>query len=681
MTENPLLKDWSLSQDMPPFSEIKPNHYLEAFHISTKLQEKEFEKIIENDSPPTFENTIIALETSGRELNQLLSVFFNLAGTCSDEKLQEIEREMTPLLAKHNNKMFVNEKLFKKIETLFKQKEQLNLTEEQDRVLERWHTGLLRSGANLEESQRNRISQISQRSAELGTAFSQNLLKDEASYQLFLEDEKDLAGLPDFLIESAARTAKDLGHDGKKVITLSRSSIEPFLQFSERRDLREKAFKAWIKRGASKTETDNTEIIKEILELRSEKAAILGFKNYAEYKLDDSMAKTPENVHDLLNKVWKHARITVEKERSELQRAMHDEGVNENIEPWDWRYYAEKVRKERHDLDESQIKPYFQLENIIAAAFDTANKLFDISFKERRDIKAYHPDVRVWDVKDKNEQLIGRFLGDYFARPSKRGGAWMSSFRVQEKLNDEITPIIVNVLNFVKGAEGEPSLLTADDARTLFHEFGHGLHGLLSDVTFPSLSGTSVSRDFVELPSQLYEHWMFESETLEKYAKHAKTQEPIPQDLLQKLLAARNFNQGFMTIEYLACAILDLKLHEMTINADEKFDILTFEEKALSEIDMPKEVVMRHRMPHFMHLFSGDGYSSGYYSYMWSEVMDSDAFKAFKETGDIFNKSVSDKLKTFIYSSGGKYDPELAYMKFRGQKPSSDALIEDRGLV
>ena len=678
MSNNPLLKDWSQPKDMPFFSEINIDHYQEAFDTGIKQHEAEIDQIKKNKDTPTFENTVIALENSGRALGQVCSVFFNLASADTNEKLQEIEIKIGPKLAEHGNKIFLDSDLFKRVEAIWLDKENLGLNDEQVKLLERSYKSFCRSGAQLDSNAKQRMSQISQRQAELGTKFSQNVLKDEAEYKLFLETEQDLEGLPDFLIKSASQTAKDLGHEGKKIITLSRSSIEPFLQFSKRRDLREKIFKAWIERGGNAGATDNSEIIKEIVELRAETAKLLGFKNFSEYKLDDSMAKSPEAVRDLLGQIWPKAKKKAIEERDELQEIMTKDGINDKLQPWDWRYYSEKVRKEKYDIDEAEIKPYFQLDHMIEAAFFTANKLFGVTFEELENSEKYHPDVRVWDVKDKGGNFIARFVGDYFARPSKRGGAWMSNFRSQEKLNGDITPIIINVLNFVKGGEGEPAILTFDDAETLFHEFGHGLHGMLSDVTYPSLSGTSVVRDFVELPSQLYEHWLAEPEVLQKYAIHSETKEIIPESLMKKLLSAKNYGQGFMTIEYLSCAILDIELHENS--QPEDFNIQSFEKKALEGIGMLDEIVMRHRLPHFSHLFAGGGYASGYYSYMWSEVMDADAFSAFKETGDAFNPEMAEKLKKYIYSSGGKFDPEVAYQKFRGKKPSVEALLENRGL-
>jgi peptidyl-dipeptidase Dcp len=463
------------------------------------------------------------------------------------------------------------------------------------------------------------------------------------------------------------------------VITLSRSSIEPFLQFSRRRDLREQAFKAWAARGDTGGTTDNKAIIAEMAALRAERARLLGYETFADFKLADTMAKTPDAVLKLLNDVWRPARARAEQERDDLQALAQSQGDNIAIEPWDWRYYADGVRMARHNLDEAVIKPYFQLDRIIEAAFDTAQRLFGLGFRELKDFPRYHPDIRAWQVSDASGAPVGTFIGDYFARSSKRSGAWMSAFRSQEKLTGDIRPIIVNVMNFSKGAAGEPSLLSFDDARTLFHEFGHALHGLLSDVTYPLLAGTAVSTDFVELPSQLYEHWLSQESILRRFATHYRTGEPIPEDLLGRLMAARNFNQGFATVEYLASAFVDIELHRRR-NLDD-LDASAFEKETLERIGMPREIIMRHRTPHFTHVFSGDGYSSGYYSYLWSEVLDADAFTAFEETGDAFSREMADKLKRFIYSAGNLRDPAEAYTAFRGRLPTADALLAKRGLA
>ncbi|MBO9419273.1 M3 family metallopeptidase [Labrenzia sp. R4_2] len=679
MTANPLLTDWTTPFELPPFSEIEPSHFEEAFEVSMAEARAEIDAIADQAGPATFENTVVALETSGKALSKVARTFFNLSGAHTNEALQKIERDLAPKLAKHSSDTLLNAKLYNRIASLWDEKDSLGLNPEDAKVLERYYKMFQRAGAGLEADDKARMAGLSQKLATLGTSFSQNVLKDESEYQLVLETEEDRAGLPDFLIAAAAEAAKDRGLDGKHVITLSRSSIEPFLQFSTNRRLREEAFKAWSARGENGGDTDNRAIIKDTLELRAERARLLGFDSFAAFKLDDTMAKTPENVRDLLTKVWTPAVARANEEAEKLGEMAQSLGENHEIEAWDWRFYSEKVRKAEHDLDEAELKPYLQLDKIIEAAFDTATRLFGVTFRELKDMPVYHPDVRAFEVLNPDGSHKGLFLGDYFARPSKRSGAWMSAFRSQHKLNGGETPIIVNVMNFSKGASGEATLLTFDDARTLFHEFGHGLHGLLSDVTYPMISGTSVARDFVELPSQLYEHWLSEPEVLSRFAVHYKTGEPMPKALLDKLLAASNFNQGFATVEYTACALLDLELH--LLDDPSSFDPVAFEKAELDKIGMPKAITMRHRIPHFQHVFSGDGYSSGYYSYMWSEVMDADAFGAFKEAGDIFDKDTADKLLTNIYSAGGRPDPEDAYVAFRGRAPKIDALLEGRGLA
>ncbi|HSM39518.1 MAG TPA: M3 family metallopeptidase, partial [Afifellaceae bacterium] len=625
-----------------------------------------------------FDNTIGAMEQTGRRLRRVAAVFFNLCGSHTNDEMQTIQREMAPVLAKHNNEVLFNRNLFARVAVLYELRAELRLDAEQARVLERYHTMFVRAGALLDGQARERMDEITQRLAVLGTRFGQNILADEKAYELVLDGEDDLAGLPDFLVAASAAAARERGEEGRHVITLSRSLIEPFLQFSERRDLREQAFKAWISRGENGGETDNREIVAETVALRAERAKLLGYDNFAAYKVDDEMAKTPDAVRDLLMRVWAPARQRAETERQKLQEMAQSKGENFEIAAWDWRYYAEKVRKAEHDLDEAEIKPYFQLDRIIEAAFDTAHRLFGLNFRPLDDVPLYHPEVRPFEVTDAQGRHVGIFLGDYFARSSKRSGAWASAFRSQRKLGGEVRPIIVNVMNFAKGAEGEANLLTFDDARTLFHEFGHALHGLMSDVTYPKIAGTSVARDFVELPSQLYEHWLEERQVLGKYAVHYKTGEPIPEALLDRLIAARNFNQGFATVEYVASALVDLEMHLLT-NA-EGLDVTAFEADVLDRIAMPEAITMRHRVPHFAHVFSGDGYSAGYYSYLWSEVMDADAFAAFEETGDIFDPETAKKLATHIYSAGGRIDEAEAYAAFRGRKPEIDALLEKRGL-
>ncbi|MFC2253222.1 M3 family metallopeptidase [Labrys portucalensis] len=675
---NPLLARWSTPFEAPPFADIRTEHYHQAFETALAENRTEIDTIAGNEAEPSFDNTLAALERSGRSLDQVASVFFNLAGSNTNDELQAIEREMAPILSRHHTAIYLNDALFRRIDAVFARRAELGLSPEQARVLDRYHTAFRRAGAGRPEAVKQRLAAISERLASLGTQFGQNVLKDEKAWSMKLDGEADLAGLPDFLRSASAGAAGDRGESGH-VVTLSRSLIEPFLQFSARRDLRETAFKAWLARGEGGGETDNRALIAEMVALRAERARLLGYRTFAHYRLDDSMARTPEAALDLLRSVWQPARAQAERERAGLEALAAGEGDNIALQAWDWRYYAEKKRRQEFDLDEAELKPYLQLDKIIEAAFDTARRLFGITFTERKDVPVYHPDVRAFEAKDAGGASIGLFYGDYFARPSKRSGAWMSAFRSQERLNGAISPIIVNVMNFARGAEGEPTLLSFDDARTLFHEFGHGLHGLLSDVTYPLLSGTGVARDFVEFPSQLYEHWLEQPDVLQRYAVHYKTGEPMPKALLDRLLASRTFNQGFATVEYVSSALVDLEMH--LLDKAEGFDAGAFETKVLGEIDMPRAMVMRHRPPHFQHVFSGEGYSSAYYSYLWSEVLDADGFDAFVEAGDIFDGETARRLKQFVYAAGNRQDAAQAYRDFRGHDPKPEALLKKRGLA
>jgi peptidyl-dipeptidase Dcp len=677
---NPFGQVWETPFGLPPFNEISPEHIREAYPAALERHRAEIEAIKADKAAPDFANSIEALERSARGMSRLGGVFYNLAGADTNEALQAIEREISPVMSRHWSAIMMDPDLFARVDAVFRQRETLGLDAEQLRLLERTHRGFVRSGAQLGADDKARLAAINERLAGLGTSFGQNLLKDEASYALVLEDEADLAGLPPFVVAAMARAAADRGQEGKHAVTLSRSIIEPFLTFSTRRDLREESFLAWSKRGENGGETDNRAIVAEMVKLRAEKAKLLGFPTFAHFKLDDSMAKTPANVRELLELVWKPAKARAAQEAADLAALAQEEGENGPIRPSDWRHYSEKVRQKTYALDEAVLKPYLQLDRIIAAAFDTAGKLFGLAFAERTELAGYHPDVRIWEVTEAaSGRHIGLFLGDYFARPSKRSGAWMSAYRGQRNLDGEVRPIIVNVCNFAKPAEGKPALLSIDDARTLFHEFGHALHGLLSDVTYGSLAGTSVSRDFVELPSQLYEHWFLTREVMQRFCLHAETGEPIPDALIERIRKAQTFNQGFATVEYTSSALVDLAFHSLELPAE--VDPLAFETAELARIGMPGEITMRHRTPHFSHVFSGDGYSAGYYSYLWSEVMDADAFNAFIEAGDVFAPEVAGKLRRYIYSAGDTRDPAEAYTLFRGRLPTPDALLEKRGLA
>jgi peptidyl-dipeptidase Dcp len=674
-TENPLFETWNTPFGAPPFSRIKPEHFVPAYERAFAEHEAEIATIAGQEEPPTFDNTIIALENAGRPLQRVDDIFGQLVGTDSNDTLLAIERDISPRTAAHWNKVRMNDGLFARLDALHQKRDSIGLTAEQKRVLERHHTKYRREGAALEPDKKKRLAIIVERLAALGTAFSQNVLADEQSYTMELEGEADLAGLPDFLREAAAAAATERGMNGKHVITLQRSSVEPFLQFSSRRDLREKAFRAWIARGDKGDKTDNKALIAEMIALRIERAKLLGYPTFAQYRLDDAMAKTPEAVRGLLEKVWKPARKAALADRDALQELIAEEGGNFKVAPWDWRYYAEKVRARRCDFEESEVKPYFQLDRVIEAAFYGAQKLFGLTFHPV-EVPVWHPDVRSWEVRGADGGHVGIFYGDYFARPSKHGGAWMGTLRDQEKLAGNVRPIVLNVMNFNKG---DPTLLSFEDARTLFHEMGHGLHGLLSNVTYPTVSCTSVLTDWVELPSQLYEHWFEQPEVLRKFARHYKTGEPIPEALVQKLMAAKNFDRGCQTLEYISSALVDLDLHLLT--SAEGLDVNAFERQTLERIGMPEEIAMRHRPPHFTHVFSGGYYASAYYSYMWSEVLDADAFAAFEETGDIFNPEIARKLYQNVLSTGGSRDPAELYVAFRGRMPTADALLKKRGFL
>lgn len=675
--QNPLLAARTGAFELPPFAAIEPGHFRPAFDRALAAHRAEIDVIAANPAAPSFDNTITALEKSGRELESVANVFFVLAGADTSDEIEAVERDVSPLLARHNNALYLNRTLYARLAALYAKRETLDLNAEQARVLERYHTRFVRAGAALEKPAQERLAAINERLASLGTQFGQNVLADEKSF-VMLVDEGDLAGLPDFARAAARAAAEERGQPGKYAITLARSSIETFLQFSSRRDLREKAFQAWIRRGENGGATDNRAPIAEMVALRAERARLLGFASFADYRLDDQMAKTPAAARRLLDEVWGRARAKAAAERDALQALIAKEGGNFALAPHDWRYYTEKLRKAKFDLDEAEIKPYFQLDKMIEAAFEAAHRLFGLNFAPVAP-PLYHPDARAWEVTDAQGRHVALFIGDYFARSSKHSGAWMTALRDQEKLSGDIRPIVLNVCNFSKPTAGEPALLSFDDARTLFHEFGHALHGMLSNVTYPLLAGTAVPSDFVELPSQLYEHWLEVPQILERYARHARTGQPMPKALLDRLLATRTFNQGFATVEYTACALVDLDLHSLADTGG--LDVTEYERKDLERIAMPPEIVMRHRLPHFQHLFSGGGYAAGYYSYMWSEVLDADAFAAFEEAGDAFDPATAKRLRDYVYSAGNLRDPGAAYEAFRGRLPTVDALLKKRGLA
>ncbi|MGB0658737.1 MAG: M3 family metallopeptidase [Mangrovicoccus sp.] len=669
---NPLLAAWETQFELPPFADIKDEDFGPAFDTALTEAKAEIEAIAKNAEPPSYANTIDALELAGEALDQVLGVFYNLAGADSTEAREELMRRFSPALAQHSSEISMNADLFARVDALWQQRNALDLSEEQARVLMLTHRSFVRSGAQLEGEARGRLAEIVQRLAVLGTEFTQNLLADEREWYMTL-GEDDLEGLPDFVVSGAKAAAEEKGVEGY-AITTSRSLISPFLQFSARRDLREKAYSAWIDRGARGGATDNRAITAEILALRDERAKLLGYDTFAAFKLETEMAKTPEAVRDLLTQVWTPARAQAEADAQVLTEMMQADGVNGPLAAWDWRYYAEKRRARDHDLDETTLKPYLQLEKMIEASFTCASRLFGLEFSPL-DTPLYHADARAWTVS-RNGEHLAVFIGDYFARDSKRSGAWCSAMRSQQKLKGDIRPVVVNICNFAKPPAGQPALLSYDDARTLFHEFGHALHQILSDVTYPSISGTSVARDFVELPSQLYEHWLEVPEVLAEFATHAETGEPMPKEMLDRMLAAKNFDQGFATVEYVSSAMVDLEFHSGPVPPD----TLTRQAEILNQLGMPDAIAMRHATPHFAHVFAGDGYSSGYYSYMWSEVMDADAFEAFEEQGSAFDTETAAKLEKFILSAGGSADPAELYCEFRGRLPGVEALLKGRGL-
>eukprot|EP01037_Dinobryon_pediforme_P005978 gene5978-6050_t len=672
MNTNPFFSAWTNPFQAPPFDQILPEHFVPAFEEGMRRHLAEIDAIVADARPADFGNTIEAMERAGRLLKQVSALFFNLNASQGSDALRAIDLEIAPWLAEHGMKVALNPGLFARVADLFARREGLGLDAVQMRLLERTHLGFVRSGAALGEAERARMSEISQRLAVLHTQFGQNVLHDEKEWFLPLAAE-DLVGLPDFVVEGARQAAVERGLDGH-VVTLSRSLIDPFLTFSPRRDLRKIAHAAWVARGEHEGAHDNRVLIPEILSLRAERARLLGYANFAEFRLSDMMAGNPGNVGKLTGEVWDAGLKQSAVERDRLQAEAAADGLNGKIEAWDWAYYAERVRRAAYAIDATEVKPYFVFENIQRAAFDTAGKLFGLTFAPRHDLPSYHPDVVTYDVQRDGEH-VGLFISDPFARAEKRSGAWMSSYRDQERLDAPVTPIIVNNNNFAKSS---PALLSFDDAETLFHEFGHALHGLLSDVRYPSQSGTSVRRDFVEFPSQIYEHWFSAPEVLREYARHHETGEPIPEALIEKLLAARNFNQGFATVEYTASAILDMELHTHPDPAS--LDIAAFEREVLGRLGMPAEIGARHRPPHFQHLFAGGGYAAGYYSYLWAEVLDADGFEAFEAKGDIFDPEIAAKLKV-VLSAGDTRDPMELYREFRGDLPKTAALMRNRGLA
>jgi peptidyl-dipeptidase Dcp len=675
--QNPLLAPWTTPFGIPPFEAFRVEDYRPAFDVALAEHEAEIAAIVANPAAPTFENTIDALELAGQALTRIGGVFWNLCGTDSTEELRVVERDLSPIIARHFTAISLNEGLFARVAALHDQRESLTLSGEQARLLELTYKSFVRTGARLKGDDRARYAAIAERLAVIEMQFSQNVLADESNYVLEL-DEADLAGVPDDVKSAAAQVAAERGLGRPYALTLSRSMVEPFLSGAHRRDLREELFKAFLTRGEQGGETDNRALISEILALRAERSQLLGYRTFADFKLEPTMARTPEAALDLLGKVWPHALAKAAKEGESLQALADAEGANYALAAHDWRYFLEKSRRDEFNIDQAALSAFFQLDSMIEAAFHCARQLFGLEFKPRPDLPVYHPDVRAFEVLDRDGRHVAIFFGDYYARTGKRSGAWMSNFRSQKKLGGEVRPIIVNVMNFAKPAPGRPALLALNDVITLFHEFGHALHGMLSDVVYPSMSGTSTPTDFVELPSQLYEHWALRPEVLAKFALHHETGAPIPQDIVDRVKALRNFDQGFGTVEFCSSAYVDFLLHA---KAEPPKDVVAAEKQILEDIKMPAQIAMRHRTPHFGHVFAGEGYAAGYYSYLWSEALDADAFAAFEEKGDIFHAETAARLRDYVYSAGNQRDPNEAYALFRGRKPEFDALLRKKGLA
>lgn len=675
---NPLLEPWTGPYGgVPPFDRIEVEHFEPAIEAAMEEQLAEIEAIAQNPEAPTFENTIAGLERAGRSMDRVMTAYGIWSSNMTTPEFQSVEREVAPKLAAFSDQITQNEALFRRIAAVYEGPEMQELTDEQQRLTWRYYTNFVRSGAELQGAARDRLAEINQRLAQLFTEFSQNVLADEENYTLVLESEDDLAGLPQSLRDAAAAAAEERGMPGKWVITNTRSSVDPFLTYADRRDLRERAWRMFVSRGDNDDEFDTNDIIAEILKLRAERAELLGYETHAHWRLENTMAGTPERTLELMEAVWPAAVARVGEEVAGMQALADAEGAGITIEPWDYHYYMEKVRKAQYDLDQNEVKQYLQLERLREGMFWTAGELLGFDFREIDDVPVFHPDVRVWEVTNRNDgQHVGLFYFDPYARQGKRSGAWMNAYRSQERFDGEVTTIVSNNSNFVKGRPGEPVLISWDDAETLFHEFGHALHGLSSDVTYPSLSGTAVARDFVEFPSQLLEHWLATPEVLQRFALHYETGEPIPQELVDRIEAASTFNEGFATTEYLASALVDMQMH---LEGGRDIDPRTYEREVLAEIGMPDELVMRHRTPHFQHVFAGDSYSAGYYSYLWSDVLTADAFEAFMEAGGPYDPDVAGRLREHILSVGNTLDQAETYRNFRGRDAEVDALMRKRG--
>ncbi len=678
--ENPLLMKWEGPHGgVPPFDRVQIPLFKPALETAMAEQLAETDTIAKNTAAPDFENTIAALERTGKTLDRVTTVYGVWGATMASPEYQAVQREMAPRLAAFNDQITQNELLFKRIEAVYNSPAKAKLTPEQQRLTWLYYTNFVRAGARLSPEAKKRLSQINQQLAGLFTKFSQNVLAEETDQFIVLKSEDELAGLPQSLRDAAKTAAEAKKQPGGWVIVNTRSSIDPFLTYSDRRDLREKAWRMFVNRGDNGGEHDNNAIITEILQLRAERAKLLGYKTHAHWRLENSMAKTPDRALELMEAVWKPSVTRVHEEVADMQALADKEGAKIKIEPWDYRYYMEKVRKAKYDLDQNEVKPYLQLEKLREGIFWVSGELFNFNFTPVTNVPVAHPDIRVWEVTDKtSKKHIGLWYFDPYARAGKRSGAWMNAYRSQERINGEITTIVSNNSNFVKGKPGEPVLISWDDALTMFHEFGHALHGLSSNVTYPSVAGTAVPRDYVEFPSQLLEHWLPTPEVLQRFALHYQTGKPIPQELVDKITRSATFNQGFATVEYLSAALVDMKLH---LAGDQKIDADAFERETLTQLGMPKEIVMRHRTPQFLHVFSSDGYSAGYYSYLWSDVLTADAFGAFVEGKGPYDKTVAERLRKNVFSVGNTVDPADAYRAFRGRDPKIDALMKKRGFT
>ncbi len=687
-SSNPFYQEWKTPFGVPPFDQIKDEHFMPAFEKGMEENLAEIDVIVSNPEAPTFANTLEALERTGKLLTKVQRVFYNLTGSNTNPKLQELQRDLSPIISAHYDKITLNEDLFKRVETVYQDRESLNLNNEQLKLLEDTRKSFVRSGALLNDEQKAQITEINAQISELTTVFGQNLLAETNGFELIL-DEDDLDGLSEDIIAAASETAVQkmdkaetdqakAKYKDKYVFTPHRSSMYPFLTQSNRRDLREKLYKSYVQRGDNDNDTDNKQALAKIAKLRAERAQLMGYETHAHFVLEERMLKNPAEVYDLLMKLWQPALERAKVEVADMQAVVDIEGHEFKIAAWDWWQYSEKVRKAKYDLDEAAIKPYLSLDNVLNGVFETTNKLWGLSFTERFDINVYHPDARVWEVKDKDGSHLGVFIGDYFTRSNKRGGAWMSSFKGQSNLDGRERPIVVNVCNFPAPIGDDPALLSFENVTTLFHEFGHAMHGILTNVTYGSMAGTSGPRDFTEFPAQILEHWASEPEILKSFATHYQTGEVIPDELINKLLKASKFNQGFANTEYLAASLLDMDWH--TIQADEDVkDADAFEEASLTKIGLIDEIAPRYRSTYFAHIFSG-GYASGYYSYVHSAVLDSDGFEAFKETGDVFNAELAAKLRTHVYEKGSTEEAMDLYTQFRGRQPKIDALLKVRGL-